>query len=81
VEGVFCALAETTERAGLGLLDTERGQLRISYAGDVGAETASRYHLVDLDAPVPMADVIRVNQPMIVPRYRRARPALRQGCR
>ncbi len=64
--------------AAIGTLDESAGTLRVSYAGDVRAEIAGRYHLVDLDAPVPLADVVRADEPMIVtdtarlsPRYGR----------
>lgn len=61
----LCSLDATA--VSLGLLDEVRGMLRISYAGDMRAEVADRYHLVELDAPIPLADVARTGQRMIVP--------------
>jgi signal transduction histidine kinase/CheY-like chemotaxis protein len=49
----------------LGQLDD--GQIRISYAGDMPTELRDRYHLVSVNAPVPIAEVIRTGKPMVLP--------------
>ncbi len=72
----LCCLEATG--GGVGILDEPRGLLRVSYAGDTRAEVADRYHLVDLEAPVPMADVVRDNEPMVVTDTARLAPRYRQ---
>ncbi|MFF1694499.1 SpoIIE family protein phosphatase [Streptomyces sp. NPDC058257] len=52
--------------AALALPDHELGQIRIHYAGAVPAELRDRYHTVALDAPIPLTDVIRSGEPMII---------------
>jgi len=49
----------------LGQLDD--GRIRIAYAGDMPTELRDRYHLVSVDAPVPLAEVIRTGEPMVMP--------------
>jgi signal transduction histidine kinase/DNA-binding response OmpR family regulator/serine phosphatase RsbU (regulator of sigma subunit) len=51
---------------GLGLGLAEEGRIRITYAGAVSTELRDRYHVVELDAPVPLAEVIRTGQPMVI---------------
>ncbi|MGH3258123.1 MAG: SpoIIE family protein phosphatase [Streptosporangiaceae bacterium] len=61
----LCGLGATGARAGI--LDADRGQLRVTYRGEARAETVDRYHLMELDAPVPLADVARTGQAMVLP--------------
>ena len=61
----LCSVGATGAAAGL--LDAERGQLRVIYRGQARAEAVDRYHLIDLDAPVPLADVARTGRPMAAP--------------
>jgi signal transduction histidine kinase/CheY-like chemotaxis protein len=64
--------------AGAGLLDAERGQLRVTYRGRIRAEAVDRYHVIDLDAPVPLADVARTGRLMAVPDTARLVPLYAQ---
>jgi signal transduction histidine kinase/CheY-like chemotaxis protein len=57
--------------AAVGVLDPLHGQVRIEYAGPVRPEVTDLYHLVDLDAPVPLADVIATDQRLVIPDTRR----------
>lgn len=53
--------------AAIGLLDETGRWLRMTYSADMPAEAADRYHLVEVTAPVPMAEVIREDRPMAAP--------------
>ena len=53
--------------AAIGLLDHAEHHLTVHYTGAINAELRNRYHLIDQDAPVPMAEVTRTGQPMIIP--------------
>ncbi|HEY6297812.1 MAG TPA: ATP-binding protein, partial [Streptosporangiaceae bacterium] len=72
----LCSLGAAGARAGI--LDADRGQLRVTYRGHVRAEAVDRYHLLDLDAPVPLADVARTGQAMVVPDTGRLGPRYAQ---
>ena len=50
----------------LGVLDGTGQQIRVGYAGDAHRELVDRYHLMSIDAPVPIATVVRSGTPMIV---------------
>lgn len=52
--------------AAIGMLDESRQTLRVSYAGDIGAEITDRYRRVDLEAPLPITEVVRADEPMVV---------------
>ncbi len=53
--------------AALGLLDGERGLVRIAFDGEFQAEFRDRYHVVALDAPVPMSEVVRTGRALVIP--------------
>jgi signal transduction histidine kinase/serine phosphatase RsbU (regulator of sigma subunit)/FixJ family two-component response regulator len=64
--------------AGAGLLDAGRGHLRVTYRGRMRAEAVDRYHVIGLDAPVPLADVARTGRVMVVPDTARLDPLYAQ---
>lgn len=59
-----CSLGATLAR--IGLLDEARRMLHVTYAGQVPPELASRYHLVGMDTPIPMVEVVKHSLPMVV---------------
>lgn len=72
-----CSLGATVAR--IAVPDQEEGLLRVVFTGAFRAEMASRYHLMGLDAPTPIAEVFRSNRRMTVrdttevsPRFREA---------
>lgn len=63
----------------IGVLDSDEVNLRLEYAGAVPAEVRDRYHLVALDAPLAVNDVVKSGQPVVLtdtfglpPRYQHA---------
>ncbi|MBF6330431.1 SpoIIE family protein phosphatase [Nocardia transvalensis] len=72
VAGILAALLDSpigsahAAAAAIAVLDSETDRIRIEYAGAVPTELRDRYHLLDLDAPVPVVDVIRTGRPSIV---------------
>jgi signal transduction histidine kinase/DNA-binding response OmpR family regulator len=65
-------------RAVAALLEHGDRQLRVTFRGDVCGEIADRYHLMDLNAPFPLADVVRSGEPMAVPDTTRLDPRYAQ---
>ncbi|KAA9158759.1 SpoIIE family protein phosphatase [Amycolatopsis acidicola] len=53
------------DSAALGLLENGGDRIRIDYAGSVHAELRDRYHVVAIDAPVPMAAAVRSGEPIV----------------
>ena len=51
----------------IGILDPAERHLTVDYAGHISAELRDRYHRIALDAPVPIAEVTRTGQPMVIP--------------
>lgn len=60
--------------AALGVLDPETDSIGLTYAGEVPADLRERYRTLSADAPVPLAQVIRSAQPMIVTDSRQLGP-------
>jgi signal transduction histidine kinase/CheY-like chemotaxis protein len=63
----------------IGVLDADEVNLRLEYAGAVPAEVRDRYHLVALDAPLAVNDVVKTGQSVVLtdtfglpPRYQHA---------
>jgi signal transduction histidine kinase/CheY-like chemotaxis protein len=63
----------------IGVLDADEVNLRLEYAGAVPAEVRDRYHLVALDAPMAVNDVVKTGQSVVLtdtfglpPRYQHA---------
>jgi signal transduction histidine kinase/serine phosphatase RsbU (regulator of sigma subunit)/FixJ family two-component response regulator len=54
----------------LGVLDGETGQIVSAYAGAFPIDLRKRHRQVAASAPVPIAEVIRSAQPMIIPEVR-----------
>jgi signal transduction histidine kinase/serine phosphatase RsbU (regulator of sigma subunit)/CheY-like chemotaxis protein/anti-sigma regulatory factor (Ser/Thr protein kinase) len=52
--------------ASIGMLEQPGDLIRLAYAGDLPGEFVDRYHVIALDAPVPIADVIRDGRPMLI---------------
>ncbi|HET9079925.1 MAG TPA: SpoIIE family protein phosphatase [Trebonia sp.] len=73
----LCCLDATSATAGV--LDETRKRLRLAFSGDIRTEVTDRYHLVGLDAPVPIAEVARSDQPMVVPDIAGLGPWYRQA--
>ncbi|WP_235215801.1 SpoIIE family protein phosphatase [Mycobacterium kyorinense] len=63
----------------IGVLDTEEDTIRVDYAGAVPTELRDRYHVVGLDAPLALVDVVKTGEPAVItdtfqlpPRYQHA---------
>jgi signal transduction histidine kinase/DNA-binding response OmpR family regulator len=50
----------------IGVLDPFERHVTVDYAGDIGAELRDRYHRMARDAPVPLAEVTRTGQSMVI---------------
>jgi signal transduction histidine kinase/FixJ family two-component response regulator len=72
----LCCLEATG--ADVGIADEPRGLLRISCAGDMRPEATERYHLVELEAPVPIADVVRSGETRVITDTARLSPRYSQ---
>jgi signal transduction histidine kinase/FixJ family two-component response regulator len=48
----------------VGLIEEGSDLIRVSYAGELPGEFRDRYHVLARDAPVPLAEVIRTNEPL-----------------
>ncbi|HET9720108.1 MAG TPA: SpoIIE family protein phosphatase, partial [Solirubrobacteraceae bacterium] len=59
-----CSLGATLAR--IGLLDESRGLLHLTFGGEVPPELASRYHVIAMDSPIPMVEVVRHSRPMLI---------------
>ncbi|MGV9675338.1 SpoIIE family protein phosphatase [Nocardia sp. NPDC003482] len=55
------------EGLGIATLEAETERVRIEYAGALPTELRDRYHVLDPDAPMPVADVVRTGHSMVVP--------------
>ncbi|MCM6775048.1 SpoIIE family protein phosphatase [Nocardia sp. CDC159] len=51
---------------GIAVLDADTDRVRIEYAGDFPTELRDRYHVLDLDAPMPVVAVVRGGHSMVV---------------
>jgi GAF domain-containing protein/anti-sigma regulatory factor (Ser/Thr protein kinase) len=58
----ICSMGATLAR--IGLLDESRGLLHVTFGGEVPPELASRYHVIGMDSPIPMVEVVRHGRPM-----------------
>jgi signal transduction histidine kinase/serine phosphatase RsbU (regulator of sigma subunit)/FixJ family two-component response regulator len=52
--------------AAIGLLEQPGDSIRINYAGELPGEVLDRYQVISLDAPVPIAEVIRTGRSMLI---------------
>jgi signal transduction histidine kinase/serine phosphatase RsbU (regulator of sigma subunit)/CheY-like chemotaxis protein len=52
--------------AALATVDPDRTHIRIQYAGELHAEFLDRYHVLAFEAPVPIAEVVRRGQAMVI---------------
>ncbi len=59
-----CSMGATLAR--IALLDESRNLLHVTFGGDVPPELASRYHVIGLDSPLPIVDVVKHSRPMLV---------------
>ncbi|HWD65797.1 MAG TPA: SpoIIE family protein phosphatase [Solirubrobacteraceae bacterium] len=59
----ICSLGAPLAR--IGLLDESRGLLQLTFAGEVPPELASRFHVVGMDSPVPMVEVVKRGRPLL----------------
>jgi signal transduction histidine kinase/CheY-like chemotaxis protein/serine phosphatase RsbU (regulator of sigma subunit) len=50
----------------IGMLEQTGDLVRVTYAGELPREFRDRYHVMSRDAPVPIAEVIRTDRPMLV---------------
>jgi GAF domain-containing protein/anti-sigma regulatory factor (Ser/Thr protein kinase) len=64
-----CSLGATVAR--IALLDEPRGMLRLTFSESVQPELASRYHLIGMDSPVPIVDVVGEARRMLIPDTKR----------
>ncbi|MGH8982034.1 MAG: ATP-binding response regulator, partial [Acidimicrobiales bacterium] len=55
------------DAAGIGVVDADGELLRMTYGGSLAPELLDRYHAVSLDAPVPVATVVKSASAMVVP--------------
>lgn len=63
----------------IGVLDADEVNVRLDYAGAVPVEVRDRYHVVGLDAPLALVDVVKTGEPLVItdtfglpPRYEHA---------
>jgi GAF domain-containing protein/anti-sigma regulatory factor (Ser/Thr protein kinase) len=59
-----CSMGATLGR--IALLDESRDLLHVTFGGEVPPELASRYHVIGLDSPIPIVDVVKHGRPMLV---------------
>jgi GAF domain-containing protein/anti-sigma regulatory factor (Ser/Thr protein kinase) len=59
-----CSLGAPLVR--IGLLDESRKLLHVAFGGEVPAELASRYHVIGMDSPMPIVDVVKHRRPLLV---------------
>ncbi|RDI66512.1 SpoIIE family protein phosphatase [Nocardia pseudobrasiliensis] len=52
--------------AGIAVLDPETERIRTEYAGDLPTELRDRYHVLDLDTPNPVVEVVRTGHSVVV---------------
>lgn len=64
MDSPVCSLGAGAAR--IGLLDQTRGMLQLTFAGRLEAELVSRYHLISMNSPVPIVDVVRRGRSMLV---------------
>jgi serine phosphatase RsbU (regulator of sigma subunit)/anti-sigma regulatory factor (Ser/Thr protein kinase) len=65
-----CSLGASA--SGLGVHEGGGRLLRVTFAGRVRPEIAGRYHLLELDAPVPIADSVAHGREVVIEDYARA---------
>ncbi len=73
----LCCLDAASGAAGV--LEEAGTRLRMTFAGSIRAQVADRYHLIDINAPAPAAQVARTDEPMIVPDVAGLDPRYRQA--
>lgn len=60
------AVSAETIGVGLGVVDEEHSTVRMEYGGAVPWRLRDRYHIVGLDAPVPLADAVTTGRPVVI---------------
>ena len=68
----LCCLEATSAIAAV--LDEPAGLLRVTHSGEISPEASDQYRLVELAAAVPIAEVVRGDEPMVIPDIARLGP-------
>ena len=64
LDSPICSLGAPLVR--IGLLEESRGLLHLTFGGEVPSELASRFHVIGMDSPVPMVEVVRRGRPLLI---------------
>ncbi|HKD97639.1 MAG TPA: SpoIIE family protein phosphatase [Micromonosporaceae bacterium] len=70
-----------TSAAAVAVVDEDRQYATVYFDGAVDPEVSARYHRVSLDAPVPIANAITTEQPMVMPNPQLIDPRFEQVVR